>query len=96
MTSLTEHCLHLTRPHPLDQNGEQRIYKFANGYGASVVRFFGSYGVEHHKLELAVLVFEGDSWKLTYETPITNDVIGHLSPDEVNATLTQIEALEAA
>ena len=38
-------------------------------------------------------MFSGDSWELTYETPITSDVLGHLSLDEVAATLAKIAAL---
>jgi hypothetical protein len=68
----------------------QAIYRFENGFGASVVSHFGSYG-----LELAVIRFEGDDWSLTYDTPITEDVIGHLDSEMLEDLLNQIKALPA-
>lgn len=93
----------ITRPHPAG-SGTQKIYRFDNGYGASVVRFtvggfgVGSYGVDSGLWELAVLTFTGegvqaDNWHLTYETPITDDVLGHLGDDEVEQILARIRAL---
>lgn len=81
------------RAHPSGMGGTQRVYRFPNGYGASVVQFRGSYGFEQGLYELGVIKFEGDDWCLTYDTPITDDVIGHLSPEEVEATLDQIAEL---
>lgn len=73
---------------------EQRIFRFDNGYGASVVRGPYTYGGDQGLFELAVLEFEApEKWHLTYETPITEDVIGRLSEPEVQATLEQIAAL---
>lgn len=74
-------------------NGVQKVYKFENGYGASVVRHDYSYGGRVGKWEIAVLEFEGDDWNLTYDTPITNDVLGHLSDEEVETTLEEIKNL---
>lgn len=65
--------------------------RFANDYGASVASHRYSYGVE-----LAVIKFAGEgehSWDLVYDTPITSDVIGHLSPEELLSTLHRIAAL---
>jgi len=75
-------------PHPL--GGIQRIFKFANGYGASVVCNFGTYGGKEGKFELAVLNKNGC---LTYDTPITSDVIGYLTEEEVQTILKQIDEL---
>ena len=73
--------------------GVQHKYKFPNGYGASVVSHPYSYGGDRGLWELAVLGLDGH---LTYDTPITNDVLGYLSEDEVNEALAKIAALEAA
>ena len=75
-------------------NGIQHIFEFSNGLGASVVQHEYSYGGRAGKWELAVLKFDdkGD-WNLTYETEITNDVLGHLEESEVVETLTQIQGL---
>ncbi len=76
--------------------GEQRIYQFANGYGASVVQGAHTYGGSDGLWELAVITFNGDDcidFSLTYETPITDDVVGRLTEDDVDRLLAQIEAL---
>jgi hypothetical protein len=69
---------------------EWRLYEFANGWGASVIRGVGSYGGP----ELwEVAVKEGLHGRLNYQTPITNDVIGWLDEDGVEKVLQQIAAL---
>lgn len=68
--------------------GTQKVYRFNNGYGASVIRHAYSRGTE-----LAVLKWEGDDFEIAYDTPITDDVIGHLSPFEVDEVLYRIAAL---
>lgn len=73
--------------------GTQRIYKFPNGYGASVIRHPGSYGFKNGLWELAVLDGSGD---LCYSTPITNDVIGHLTDEEVILKLNEIRGLQTS
>ena len=86
------------RPHYIG-DGVQRLYRFPNGYGASVVRFTingipVSYGAEDGLWELAVLKWNENSFSITYETSITDDVIGHLSEDEVQSTLEKIRGLQ--
>ena len=70
--------------------GIQKVYSFPNGYGASVIKHKGSYGGDKGLWEMAVLK-EGE---LCYDTPITNDVIGHLNDPEVDRLLRQIKQLE--
>ena len=74
-------------------SGEQHIYRFANGYGASVVRGPYTYGGPDGLFELGVIVFDGDKWELTYDTPITDDVLGYLDLPEVAKILVRIAAL---
>lgn len=80
----------ITRTPP--QGGIQAIFRFENGYGASVINHSGSYGVE-----LAVLRFTGegtDDWELCYTTPITDDVIGWIQDEnELFGYLTGIRRL---
>ena len=76
--------------HPNHPNGVQARIQFENGYGASVVQTPYTYGGDKGLYELAVLDNDGH---LTYETPITNDVIGYLNEDEVTETLKQIQQL---
>lgn len=70
--------------------GVQLKYKFANGYGASVISGAYTYGGEMGLLELAVL---GPDGRLCYDTPITEDVIGYLDAEKAIEILKQIEAL---
>ena len=75
--------------------GVQRLYRFDNGYGASVIRHNGSYGNDKGLWELAVLRYtDGDKYVLDYSTPITDDVIGYLDEDEVNDLLIKIKELQ--
>ena len=72
-----------------DWGNERYIFQFENGYGASVIRNHLSYGGPEGFYELAVL----KDGKINYKTPITNDVIGWLDPDEVEELLDKIKAL---
>ena len=64
---------------------------FENGYGASVIRTEHSYGGSRGLYELAVL---DNDVKLTYDTPITDNVLGYLKPEEVTNYLIQIQDLK--
>lgn len=78
------------KPHPLG-NGIQGVVMFDNGYGASVVQTDYSYGGRLGLYELAVLDKDGH---ITYNTPITEDVIGYLDPEKVTEKLIQIQDLK--
>lgn len=72
-------------------NGIQKLYRFRNGYGASVISHEFSYGGKAGKWELAVLA--GKDQSLCYSTPITEDVIGWLTPAQVQIKLRAVKAL---
>lgn len=78
--------------------GTQDIYRFDNDYGASVVRHRFSYGGDQGLFELAVIEFESSKsnkhYRLVYNTPIADDVIGYLTKKEVNQILGKIKLLE--
>ena len=75
-------------------NGIQAIVKFENNYGASVVKHRFSYGGAHGLYELAIIKYdENGDWDICYDTPITNDVLGYLTEDDVTNYLTKIEQL---
>lgn len=73
--------------------GRQKIYKFPNGYGASVVKTKWSYVGKKGLWKLAVIIFDDCSWNLCYDTPITDDVIENLEWDEVEEYLEKIKNL---
>lgn len=68
----------------------QYVVEFPNGYGASVVGgALGLYGDGVHSFEVAVL----KNGQVCYDTPITNDVMGYQTEEEVTDILRQIETL---
>jgi hypothetical protein len=73
------------KPH---MGGDMAKVKFKNGYGASVL-FGGPFYTTNGTYEVAVV----DNKGLNYDTPITSDVLGYLSPREANRILADIEAL---
>lgn len=76
-------------PSLLTLTGVQCHVSFENGYGASIIRSTFSYGGSEGLYELAVLKGE----EICYDTPITSDVLGYLSEEDVIEVLTLIEEL---
>lgn len=85
-------------PHP-SGSGKAATMFFPNGYGISVVRFmtiagiYGSYTDNENEWEVAVLK---RNYGICYDTPITDDVIGHLSDEEVTEVMQKIQQLDHA
>jgi hypothetical protein len=63
---------------------------FENGYGVSVISHTYSYGGKDGLFEIAVLDKKGE---ITYKTPVTNDVIGYLNPEEVTEIMEHVQKL---
>ena len=72
--------------------GVQLVYRFSNGYGASVINSH----VTGPGWELAVLRWDGREARVTYDTPVTGDVEPGLSWEEVKRLLKQIAKLPPA
>jgi len=77
--------------HPSHIGGVQARITFDNGYGASVVKTPYSYGGKDGLYELAVLGIDGH---LTYDTPVTSDVIGYLRDIDVTEVMEKIQQLQ--
>ena len=75
--------------HGWSEQDEQWVAEFPNNYGVSIIRNPMSYGFSEDLYELAVL----RDGSLDYTTPITDDVIGHLTWDEAWALMMEVEAL---
>ena len=67
----------------------QAVYFFSNGYGISVINIIGTNG-EHYsytknkdQYEIAVLEGSKNNSRITYDTVITDDVIGYLGIEGV-------------
>lgn len=78
------------KSHPYHLGGVQAVITFDNGYGASVVCTPHTYGGDKGLYELAVL---GEDGHLTYDTPITSDVIGYLRDIDVTDVMEKIQQL---
>ena len=71
--------------------GKKSRMDFENGYGVSVVSHTYSYGGKDGLFEIAVLDKDGN---LTYDTPVTNDVIGYLTEEDVTDVMKQVQELK--
>jgi len=99
MKRYSEEHIAVERPHIMLDGATQRIYRFPNNYGASVI--WGGdmrriQGDSDKPYELAVIRFvdEGDHYYLDYTTPLGNDVIGYQNEEQVRDLLKQIKELE--
>ena len=79
------------KPHPAGVEGTQAITYFQNGFGVSVVSGPYFYSNISGPYEVAILHKDGS---ITYDTPITNDVLGHLNRNEVTEIMRQVQELE--
>ncbi len=82
--------LHARRSSTNRMGNEQVVYRFRNGYGASMIWDRAS---SESGYEIGVTRYEGpddNSWELCYETPITSDVLVRLDVDEARAVLKQV------
>jgi len=75
----------------------QQVLRFENGYGASIIS--DGYGSESGLLELAVILWiktgpnEEYKFNICYDTPLTENVLGFLTCEEVNQYLKMIKNL---
>lgn len=72
---------------------DQVVFRFPNGYGASIVQGAYTYGGSKGLFDLGVIRWEGEHWKLVYDTPITDDVLGWQTAEDVYQRLVEIAQL---
>lgn len=73
----------------------QKVFRFENNYGASVLHGGTSYSSEK-TFELAVIRFDGEGdneFELVCNTPITSDVIAYAPEEEIQEILNKISSL---
>lgn len=90
------------KPHP-NNYGKQAVIIFENGFGVSVIRFrliingkdfgYGSYTDNENQWELAIISGTENEFDLRYDTPITDDVMGHLTGDQVTEVMLLVQLL---
>ena len=78
------------KPHSIGR-GQHAVLEFDNGYGVSVLLgdLFYSNGIDTY--ELAVLANDC----VCYDTPITDDVVGHITEDEVTEIMEKLQSYES-
>ena len=81
------------QPHPFWEDGVQAKHFFDNGYGVSVIRSRHSYGGSLGLYEAAVLKGTEEEYEVYYETPITDDVLGHQNEEQIDYVLSDIQKL---
>lgn len=82
--------------------GAHYIFKFPNGYGASVIKHIGSYGFRQDLWELAAIKFYGltermhdpDGWHLWYIEKLDLCIEGYLTDERVRKLLGDIKNYE--
>jgi hypothetical protein len=78
------------KPNPMGADfGIVSRTQFDNGYEASVVKSEYTYGGKNGLYELAVF----KDGEICYDTPITDDVIGYLRPEDVTDVMAKIQQL---
>ena len=78
------------KPNPMGADfGIVSRTQFDNGYEASVVRSEYTYGGKDGLYELAVF----KDGEICYDTPVTDDVIGYLRPEDVTDVMAKIQQL---
>ena len=75
-------------------NKKQAKKFYKNGYGVSVIIGDISYGGSQGLYELAVLKGDEDRWEICYSTPITDDVLGYLTEEDVSKYMKMVKKLE--
>lgn len=80
----------IEEPNVFCSEREHWEFEFANGLGASVIRGATTYGGREGLFELAVM----EDGRVCYDTPITDDVMGHLPVVGVISILDKIRDLK--
>ena len=79
------------RPHGTPGFGTQATMAFDNGFGVSVITGKYAHSSGGSPYELAVL----HNGELTYDTPITDDVLGWLTEADVTRAMLDVQELAA-
>lgn len=74
-----------------DEFGIRYVFKFGNGYGASVIKSMFSYGGKRDLWEVACIAYDEHDQMLCYPTLMDNDVIGWLKDEQVEKLLRLIK-----
>lgn len=85
--TITDENLLMERPHNAEVGGVQRIYRFASGFGLSLVNSprLHAYPFAWEAAVIKGVKANGDFEGLAYDTPLTNDVEVFMTDADANA-----------
>jgi len=72
---------------------QQAVMFFKNGYGVSVLLGEDFYSNGINTYEVAVIKGNADEWYLCYDTPITDDVLGYQTKEQVTEIVRKVQEL---
>jgi len=74
------------------KNLKQWKLYFPNNYGLSLIQ--GRYtNSDENTVEVAVLHKYGGAWHLDYDTPLTNDVLGYVTKEQLIELISEVQKL---
>lgn len=68
-----------------------KVY-FPNKFGLSIITGRGTHSDEN-SVEVAILKKDIDGWHLTYDTPLTDDVIRYVTKEELIELINEVQKL---
>ena len=92
MNNMEKFEQYLVRTRHTERNGIQKLYRFENGYGASVIRSYYSYGGNKGLWELAMIKWIDDfDYNIYYCDIVDDDVLGYLAEKDIVPILEKIK-----
>lgn len=89
---IDKYVVRLNKEHSIRGERIQKLYKFDNGFGASVVKSPYTYGGTEDLWELAMLLWLDESeYELYYCDIVNDDVLGYLTDMDVYEALDKIK-----
>jgi hypothetical protein len=71
----------------------QAVHIFPNSYGVKVCSFPGSYGFVEGLYEVSVIKGTLGNYQTCYDTPITDEILGHRDEIDVENIMSEVEEL---
>ena len=83
---------YLVRTRHTERKNNKKLYRFENGYGASVIRSYYSYGGNEGLWELAMIKWIDDfDYNIYYCDIVDDDVLGYLAEKDIVPILEKIK-----
>lgn len=83
----------LIRIYKYEHPGHQAVMFFENGYGVSVLLGEDFYSDGINTYEVAVIKGKANEWELCDDTPVTDDVLGYQTKEQVTEIMKEVQRL---